>query len=229
MKKTARIAGFLYFLQIPLGILGIVFIPKTLFIEGDLAATASNIIDHQDLFRLGILSAIVCALVTVATGYYISKVMKPVSPIKANLIVLFTLIVAPITILNELNNAGILIVLNHPNHFDTAQQQSMMELFIEMHKYGIQFAGLFFGLWLMPMGFLVIKSNYIPKVIGYFLLLTCLGYLVDFLFFTLNIEIGIVLSEFTWPGEIMMVFWLMIKGVKEKAFLEFNALSNSAQ
>lgn len=229
MKKTARIAGILYFLQIPLGILGIVYIPKTLFAEGDLAVTTSNILEHQDLFRLGILSAIVCALVTAATGYYISKVLRPVSALPAKIIALCTFIVAPITILNELNNAGILIVINHPDYFDVEQQQSLIGLFIKLHEYGIQFAGVFFGLWLLPMGYLVIRSTYIPKVIGYFLLITCAGYLADFILFLLFPELKIVVSEATWLGEIMMVFWLMIKGVKESAFLEFNAFANSAQ
>ncbi len=221
IKKTARIAGFLYLLQIPLGVFGIVYVPKALMGPGDMAATASNILAHEFLFRLSIVSAILCALVTIATALFIYKVLQPVNKQYAKMIVVFTLIVAPISMLNELNHVAVLLLLKSPEYasiFTASQLQTLVSMFFDLHKYGIQIVGIFFGLWLLPMGYLVIKSTYIPKIIGVLLIVTCLGYLIDFTTFFLFPTFNIIISEYTWLGEVLMVLWLLIKGVRVEQF-----------
>lgn len=226
-NKTARIAGFLYLLQIPLGVFGILYVPKALMVPGDAAATASNILSNEFLFRLSIVSAILAALVTVVTALFLYKVLKPVHKTYAKLMVICTLVVAPISMLNELNHVVVLLLLKGPEYltiFTASQLQTWVSVFLDLHKYGIQIVGIFFGLWLLPMGYLVFKSNYIPKIIGVFLIITCFGYLIDFVKFFLFPSVGVVISEFTFLGEVMMVFWLLIKGVNveqwEKRALE---------
>jgi hypothetical protein len=219
IKTTARIAGFLYLLQIPLCVFGILYVPKALLVPGDAAATAGNILDHELLFRLSIVSAILGALDTVFTALFLYKVLKAVNKNYAQLMVIFTLIVAPIAMLNELNQAAILLLLNGTDYltvFTTAQVQTLVSVFLDLHKYGIQIAGLFWGLWLLPMGYLVFKSNYIPKIIGVLLIIGCAGYLIDFATFFIFPGFGVVISEYTFLGEVLMVFWLLIKGVNVK-------------
>lgn len=227
IQKTARIAGFLWLLLIPLGIFGIVYVPSTLIVPGDAAATANNILANEFLFRLSMVSAIITALVTVTTALFLYKLLKPVHKNYARLMVIFTLLVAPISMLNELNNVAVLLLFKSPEYvtmFTAGQLQTLMSVFLDLHEYGTQIAGIFFGLWLLPMGYLVYKSNYIPKIIGVFLMITCLGYLIDFITFFLFPNFGVVFSEFTFIGEVMMVFWLLIKGVNvgqwEKRVLE---------
>jgi hypothetical protein len=111
--------------------------------------------------------------------------------------------------LNELSNVAVLLLVKGPY----IHQLALVPLFLDLHKYGVQIIGIFFGLWLLPMGYLVIKSGYIPKIIGFFLLITCLGYLIDFFTFFLFPNFGIIISQYTFLGEVMMVFWLLIKGV----------------
>ena len=227
IQKTARIIGFLYFLQIPFGVFGTIYIPKVLVVLGDATATANNISANEFLFRLSIVTAILNALLLVATAIFFYKLLKPVHKNYARLIVLFTVIVAPISMLNELNNVAVLLLLKSPEYltlFTAGQLQTLMSVFLNLHQYGIQIVGIFWGLWLLPMGYLVYKSNYIPKIIGVFLMITCLGYLIDFVTFFLFPNFGVVMSEYTWLGEVMMVFWLLIKGVNveqwEKRALE---------
>lgn len=225
IKTTARIAGFLYLLQIPLGVFGIIYVPKMLWKANDMSATVSAILANESLFRLGMVSVIVCALVTVATSVFIYKVLKPVSQGFAKWIVIFTLLVVPISMLNELNNVAILLLAKQTKtgaSFTTEQLQTLMSLFFDIHRYGMQLVNIFFGLWLLPMGYLVIKSGYIPKFIGFFLLLTCVGYLVDFTIYFLFPTIKIVVSEYTWMGEVMMVIWLLAKGVNPKSFEKYD-------
>lgn len=86
IKTTARIAGLLYLLQIPLGVFGVVYVPKALMVTGNTAATAFNIQANEFLFRLSIVSAILCALVTVATALYIYKVLRYVNVFRSTYI-----------------------------------------------------------------------------------------------------------------------------------------------
>jgi hypothetical protein len=221
IKTTARIAGFLYLLQIPLGVFGIVYVPKVLMVTGNMTETASNILANEFLFRLSIVSAILCALVTIATALYIYKVLKYVNKNYAKWILLFTLVVAPISMLNELNSVAVLLLLKNnecTTAFTQIQLYNLISVFLDLHKYGLQIVGIFFGLWLLPMGYLVFKSTYIPKIIGVFLIVTCLGYLIDFTTFFLSPNVGIIISEYTWLGEVLMVLWLLIKGVNVEKF-----------
>lgn len=224
IKTTARIAGLLYLLQIPLGVFGILYVPKVLIVPGNMAATASNILANEFLFRLGIVSTIVCALVTVATALYIYKVLRYVNENQAKWILLFTLIAAPISLLNELNSVAALLLLKSQEFatiFTSGQLHSLVSVFLDLHKYGHQIAGIFFGLWLLPMGYLVFKSTYIPKIIGVLLIVTTLGYLIDFTTFFLYPDFTIIISEYTWLGEVLMVLWLLIKGVNLGKFEEW--------
>jgi hypothetical protein len=225
IKTTARIAGFLYLIQIPLGVFGILYVPKVLLVTGNMDATASNILANEFLFSLSIVSAILVALVTIATALYIYKVLRPVNENYARWILLFALIAAPISMVNELNNIAVLLLLKNHEYatiFTPGQLHNLVSVFLDLHKYGHKIAGIFFGLWLLPMGYLIIKSTYIPKVIGIFLIITCLGYLIDFTTFFLYPGFGIIISEYTWLGEVLMVLWLLIRGVNVEKFEKWN-------
>jgi len=204
-----------------LGVFGILYVPKSLIVIGNAEKTVSNILANEFLFRLSIVSAILCALVTVATAVYIYNVLKSINKSHAKWIVIFTLIVAPITMLNELNNVAVLVLLKYPQYspaFTSDELNNMVSLFLDLHHYGLQIAGIVFGLWLLPMGYLVFKSTYIPKLIGILLIITSFGYLIDFATFFLYPNFPIIVSEYTWLGEVFMVLWLLIKGVSNKNF-----------
>ena len=59
-KQTARIAGLLYLVNGVTGFFGIVYVPGKLIVSGNTAATASNILGSERLFRLGIVSELIC-------------------------------------------------------------------------------------------------------------------------------------------------------------------------
>lgn len=215
-NRTARIAGILYLLLVPLGILGLLYIPNTLFVPGDMATTIDNIRANEFLFRAGIVGAIVAQLVNIAVVLYLYKVLAPASRIAGQLMVIFLLLGVPIAFVNELFHAAILLILNSPDFlsdFSTEQVQSITALFIDLHANGIMVAQVFWGLWLFPMGYMVYKSGYLPRIIGILLMIGCFGYLMDSFIFFFVPDFGITVSEFTFLGEVLLPLWLVTKGV----------------
>jgi hypothetical protein len=125
--------------------------------------------------------------------------------------VIFILLGAPIAMLNELNRGAVLLLLHSAD-----QSYALLTLFFDLHEYGITIASIFWGLWLFPMGYLVFKSNYIPKIIGILLMIGCFGYLIDSFTFLLFPNWGVTISQFTFIGELLLPLWLLVKGVNVK-------------
>ena len=117
IQKTARTAGFLYLLLVPLGIFGILYVPNTLIVEGDIATTMSNILANEQLFRLSIVSAVVVQLVNIFVALYLYQVLKPASEFQARLMVIFSLLAVPIALLNELTHYSVLLIFSSSTEF----------------------------------------------------------------------------------------------------------------
>jgi hypothetical protein len=212
----ARLAGFLYLLTVPLGIFNFLYIPSNLIVSGDAAATAHNIMTSESLFRLGIVSALVGAIIPILYLLLLYKLLKPVSKDSAVLMVVVALMGNPIAMFNELTQLGALQLLSGADYltvFTTAQLQALAYLFVRLHSYGINIAFIFSGLWLFPLGYLVFKSGFLPRILGVLLIIGGFGYLIDvfagFLFPDSNLSIGL----FTGLSEIFFLLWLLIKGV----------------
>jgi hypothetical protein len=212
----ARLAGFLYLLTVPLGIFNFLYIPSNLIASGDAAATAHNIMAYEPLFRLGIVSALVGAIIPILYLLLLYRLLNPVSKDSAVLMVVVALMGNPIAMFNELTQLGALQLLSGADYltvFTTAQLQALAYLFVRLHSYGINIAFIFSGLWLLPLGYLVFKSGFLPRILGILLVIGGFGYLIDvfsgFLFPDSNLSIGL----FTGLSEIFFLLWLLIKGV----------------
>ena len=217
-NKTARIAGFLYLLLVPFGFFGLDYIPS-LIVPGNAAATVSNIMAHTLLFRLSILSALIIPIVTVSVAYFLYKLFKSVNKNQAVLMVLFTLVATPIAMLSELNHFAVLQLLNGTDYlkvFSHDQLYSQVMFFLEMSNYGANITAIFWGLWLFPLGYLIIKSNFIPKLIGVLIIVAGFGYLVDSIALFLLPDLNLDFSQYTFIGELILLLWLLIKGVKNE-------------
>lgn len=133
--------------------------------------------------------------------------------------VIFLLVSAPITMLNELNNFAVLFLLSGADSlkvFTADQVHTLVSLFLNLHAIGLNIAGIFFGLWLFPMGYLVFKSGFLPRFLGVLLIIGGFGYLIQsftaLLFPDLAANIAL-LPVFTSWGELLFPLWLVIKGV----------------
>jgi len=212
----ARVAGFLYLIQAILGIFSLLYVSSKLIVSGDEATTIHNIMSSESLFRLGIVSNLLVPIVGILYVLVLYKLLKPVSKDIAVLMVVLALLGVPIGVLNEFTQLGVLQLLSGTDYltvFTTAQLQALAYLFLRLHSYGMSLTFIFSGLWLFPLGYLVFKSGFIPKILGVLLIIGGFGYLIDvfaeFLFSGSNLSIGMI----TGLSEIFFLLWLLIKGV----------------
>lgn len=223
----ARVAGVLYLSLVPLAFFGFPYGLPGLFAPGDTSTTASNIIASESLLRLSILVNLLGLIVNIFVVLALYRLLKPVSKDMASLMVVFLLLSVPIGMLNELNHIAVLLLLSGANYltsFTTSQLYALVLLFHDLHNGGLNIAQLFWGLWLFPMGYLVFKSSFLPRILGILLMIGCFGWLADsfaaFLLPNLRLKIGM----FTGLGEVLLPLWLVIKGVNveqwEKRVLE---------
>ena len=219
IKKTARIAGFLYLIMAITGIFG-EYVRSTLIAYGDAAATASNIMASESLFRIGFISDLTMITCYFLTACVLYMLLKPVNKNIALLFVLFTLGSVSVMFINALNQFATLLLLSGAGYltiFGADQLNALAMLFLNLHKYGYTIAQIFFGLWLLPLGYLIFKSGYFPRILGILVMIACFGHLLEFfqVFLFPGYEViaypGLVAAVI---GEFSLMFWLLIKGAK---------------
>jgi hypothetical protein len=211
----ARLAGILYLIPGPLAPFGIFYI-HSLVVAGNAAATVSNIQASESLARLSIVSALLVQILFIFVVLALYQVLKPVSKNMAVLMVIFSLVGTPIAMLNELNHLAVLLLVSGAPYltlFTTDQLHGLVLRFLDLHTLGLDIADVFWGLWLFPMGYLVFKSGFLPRIIGVLLMFGCAGYLLQSLAALLlpNLTVNFVL--FTGWVELLLPAWLLFKGV----------------
>ena len=138
------------------------------------------------------------------------------------LVILGALVSVPIVFLNVLNEIAALIVVSGADYlaaFDRRQLDALAFLFIRLHNQGIIVASIFWGLWLFPFGMLVIRSRFIPRVLGVLMMIAGSGYLASAFASVLLPQYAHRVGQFTFPlelGELPIIFWLLIWGAKQQ-------------
>jgi len=223
LSKNARIVGFLYLLLVFAGPLRLIYIPTVLFVHGDATATAANILAHETLFRLGMVGDLFGGAVLVFLSLAFYRLFKDVDQYQAVLLVITGGII-PCTLyfVNVVNDAATLQLVKGDdflNVFSGPQREALAFLFIRLHYQAIVAAEVFWGIWLFPMAILTIKSNFLPKFLGWWLILNGICYLSLSFTGEMYPDYADVISKYAFPfqlGEVAFVLWLLIMGAKEK-------------
>jgi hypothetical protein len=223
LRKTARVAGIFYLGMALTGVFGLMYVPSTLFVPGDATATAANIKGNEMLFRLGIVSNLTCQVLFIFLALQLYKLFKSVNASQARLLVGLVIASVPVAFINMLNQSVALILLSGADYlsvFDGGEIKAMIMLFLKLHNEGIAIAEIFWGLWLFPFGYLAYHSGFIPKIFGILLIINCIAYVINSLTHLLVPElqgiIGNILAVPLAVGEFAMMFWLLIKGVRDQ-------------
>jgi hypothetical protein len=214
-NKIARIAGILY---IPPWVLSLVaiFLRQELIVPGDAVATSNNIVASKSVFTLSIVMDLTVQVVFIFLVLFLYKLLKPVDKNQAGMMVVLFLVSVPIAMLNAVNHFAALLVSTGADYLmaiPTNQLHSLVPFFLELNEYGIYIAYIFWGLWLFPLGYLVFKSGFLPRILGIYLMISCFGYLIDFVTFYFFPNFGVSINMFTGWAELFLCLWLLIKGV----------------
>ena len=220
-RKQARYAGLLYFLMGITAPIGLLIVPGQLIVSGNAVATAERIRSSEWLLRLGIASELFHQVVAIFLVLALYRLFKDVDRERAReLVILGALVSVPIMFVNVLNEIAALILIKGPDFlsvFDPNERDALAYLFLRVHTFGIDVASIFWGLWLFPLGLLVIRSGFIPRIFGFLLIVAGAAYLVS-AFTTLLLpqyapkvgQVAMILEM----GEVPIIFWLLIWGAR---------------
>jgi Domain of unknown function (DUF4386) len=215
----ARLAGFLYLLVVPLGIFGVFYVFPSLIVPGDAAATAQNLLTGEALFRLGIVSDMLATITMLLVVLVLRQLLKAVNQPVALLMVMLVIVGAAIALLNKVNQFAALLLLSSADYlavFTPAQLQALAYLFLRLGSQGSTIAFVFWGLWLFPLGYLVFRSGFLPRILGLLLMVACVGYLIDCFASFLGYRVSI--GMYAAGGEVLFILWLLIRGVNVAAW-----------
>src|SRR5438876_5806135 len=190
-RNPGRVAGYWYLLLVLLGPLRLIYIPNKLFVHGNAAATASNIAAHEWLFRFGMLSDLLGAVVLIFLVLAFYRLFKGVDQQLAVLLVIVGGVMpALINFVNVVSDAGALMVArgggggggaggaDFLSVFDKPQRDALVMLFLRLHHHQIVAAAIWWGLSLVPRAALAYKSRFLPRFIGVWLLINGVAYVV---------------------------------------------------
>ena len=221
MKRTARVAGLLYLFVAITGAFSMMIVPETLIVPGNAAATVANIASSELLFRAAIVSGLLCQVTFIFLALALHRLLKDVDHTYAAVMVALVMASVPIAFLNMLNQIAALILARGADFvsaFPIDQRNALVMFFLNLHEHGVTAVEMFWGLWLFPLGVLVIRSKFLPRVLGYLLIVACFAYLADSLTCLLLPQFEDVLATFTGVagglGEFAIMLWLLIKGVR---------------
>jgi hypothetical protein len=215
-RTLARIAGLLYLLLAVLGTWAQLFVRAEVHVPGDAGATAVNIAEHEALFRLGLGADILMATVFVLLGLVLHRLTRHIHAGAATALLVFVAVGAGSILLNLTFHVGALLVATEPAYLNGGDTLAL--LLLDLHTHGYVLSGVFFGLWLLPMGYLAWLSPLFPRWLGAVIVVGSVAWVADpVLAYTLPDAPDMlrqIVSAPTWIAEFGLMLYLLIRGVR---------------
>ncbi len=221
-KRTAHLAGVLYVLMGVAGFYNLMIVPAGL---GSTAASAANYIAASELtYRVALLSGLVSDALFAVLAVVLYALFKKVDRDQARLLVFFIAVEIILGIAALTFQGAPLVLLSGADFlsaFTRPQLEALAMTFLKLYSLGIHFAMMFWGLWLLPFGVLVIKSGFFPKVLGWLLFVAGAGYVVvsvTAIVFPARLSaVDGVMMPFYSVGEGATILWLLVMGARVPA------------
>ncbi len=221
-KKIARIAGVFYLLVGIFGGFAEGYVDPKMYAASDAAATAQNILANPGLVRLSVVAHLLDGVFFIFTVLTLYILLQHVHKSVAKTMVILVALAVGIICLNAVFQFEALRVVTgavNLSALGTAGSNALVLLLLDMQHYGTLIAQVFFGLWLVPLGYLAYKSEMFPKWLSILLIVGGVGYLVDLLAAFLAPDIGQKIHTFVVVipatiAEVSMVLYLLTIGVK---------------
>jgi hypothetical protein len=222
LRSLARTTGVLYLLTILTGIFSAGFVSGKLVVNGDAAATATNILTHRSLFQLGFavyLIEMACQIAMTALFY---DLLKPAGRSVSLVAAYLGLTGCVIKTFSRLFFIAPLFVLggaHYLNVFSAEQLQALALLFLKVNDHGAGIALVFFGFYALLTGYLIVRSTFLPRLLGMLSILGGLGWL-SFLYPPLGYRLFPYIAALGLLGAASLIVWLLAFGVNEQRWKE---------
>ncbi len=220
LKRTARIAG-LWYLGFSVGPFYLLYVPSQTVVRNDAAATAARVLSHETLFRWSMLAETLGSVIFIGLSLALYRLFEDVDRHQARQLVALVLISSTFGLVSVVFNAAALLVFRGDDTFaafDSHSRQTIGMLLIRMHGQATGINQMFWGLWLLPFGSLVVKSRFLPRWLGYWLLLAGIGWVVMSVTWFLAPDYTHALMLYLQPvfmAELAAMLWLLIIGARE--------------
>jgi hypothetical protein len=218
--KAARIAGAWYLSLVLTAPFSLIYVPNTVIVRGNANATANNVLAHETLFRLGIVADLLASVTFMFVVLALYRLLRDVNTTRAAQMVALAMVSVAVGFMNVLNNIAALILFRGADFltvFEKPQRDALGMLFIRLHGQGVVINEIFWGLWLLPFGLLVMRSGFLPRILGVLLIVNCFAYVALSLTALLVPDYLGLVSRCAFPaqlGELWIMLWLLIKGAK---------------
>jgi Domain of unknown function (DUF4386) len=212
LKATARLTGLAYLGLAVSGAVGFLFVRSQLYVPGDAAATAANLTQHQLLARVGLAADLAVVLTQALTALGFFRLFRAFDSFAAAAIAAFGLVNAVIVLVGAMFSSAALGV--------AANGAATTLVLYELTGAAWSLGGLFFGLWLIPMGWLAWRSGRMPRALGWTLMVGGVGYIVSTFVAALAPAASTLTQALPMPatiGEFWMIGFLLIRGVADDA------------
>src|SRR5215510_5906449 len=179
-RNQARWAGLLYGIASSLAPFAYLYVPDRLMVQGDALATADRVRASEGLLRAAIFGELYGVTVLVFAALALYRLFKSVDQKTSTLMAALILVSVPISYVNTLNHIAPLVLLKTPAItavLDPRQVAAQVALFLRLHNYGLVVNQFFWGLWLFPIGALVMRSGFVPRWLAYPLFFAGGGYM----------------------------------------------------
>lgn len=217
LRSAAILAGLGLLIMAIIAPFALFYVQEGLVVPDDAATTARNILANEWLFRLGSVSYLVVAGLDVLVAWALYIFLKPANQSLSLLTAWFRVVYAAIYGIAASHLFSALTLVSgaaYLSAFEPEQLYAQMMLSIEAF-HGVWELGLvFFGVHLVLLGVLAFQSGYMPKFLAVLLVIAGLGYLIDSFGQLLSPSYTLELALFTFIGEVILIFWLLIRGVR---------------
>jgi len=219
-NRIGRLAGALYLVVVLSGLFSLIYVPSRITVPGDPQATVGNIVTSEALFRAGIAAFLIKQVAFLLLPLVLFKLLRPVHQSMAALMVALAAVSVPIALTSLVSRLDALEILrSSPGQaLAPGQLQSQVMLSLDAYGNGLLVTTLFWGLWLLPLGYLVMRSGFLPKILGVFLVLGGLGYVTD-VFGQILVPDTRIPDFALLPaavGEIGICLWFLLVGARRR-------------
>jgi len=218
LKRTARLAGVLYLISSVIAPFSLIYVPTKIIVRGDAAATAERMLANEMLFRTSIALGIFSLILFLFVALVQYTLFKDVSKNLASVMAILVIVQVPIVFVIDTFSMTALMIYKGSalKEMPVEQSQSIAYLLLKMGSNGNFLLMVFWGLWLIPFGQLVIRSGFIPRIIGIYLIANGITYLITSYSFILFPEYKPLIEKYSFPflfGELVIMLWFLFKGV----------------